>query len=73
MTGGRALAEMLQLHGVGPMFGMGGFQLLPFYEAVRASTDTPTVLDVVVTRDPARMLPGVDDRALKVEKGDRPV
>ena len=36
MTGGRALAEMLQLHGVGPMFGMGGFQLLPFYEAVRA-------------------------------------
>jgi acetolactate synthase-1/2/3 large subunit len=37
------------------------------------STDTPTVLDVVVTRDPARMLPGVDNRALKVEKGDRPV
>ncbi len=36
MTGGRALAEMLQAHGVGPMFGMGGFQLLPFYEAVRA-------------------------------------
>jgi acetolactate synthase-1/2/3 large subunit len=36
MTGGRALAEMLQLHGVGPMFGMGGFQLLPFYEAMRA-------------------------------------
>jgi len=31
------------------------------------------VLDVVVTRDPARMLPGVDNRALKVEKGDRPV
>src|SRR5271163_4711683 len=36
MTGGRALAEMLRLHEVGPMFGMGGFQLLPFYEAVRA-------------------------------------
>ncbi|MBI3514272.1 MAG: thiamine pyrophosphate-binding protein, partial [Proteobacteria bacterium] len=36
MSGGRALAEMLQLHGVGPMFGMGGFQLLPFYEAMRA-------------------------------------
>jgi acetolactate synthase-1/2/3 large subunit len=35
MTGGRALAEMLQLHRVGPMFGMGGFQLLPFYDAVR--------------------------------------
>src|SRR5476649_2228183 len=36
MNGGRALAEMLRLHQVGPMFGMGGFQLLPFYEAVRA-------------------------------------
>src|SRR5918997_4835171 len=36
MTGGRALAEALRAHGVGPMFGMGGFQLLPFYEGVRA-------------------------------------
>ncbi len=36
MSGGQALAEMLQLHQVGPMFGMGGFQLLPFYEACRA-------------------------------------
>jgi len=35
VTGGRALAEMLLLHGVGPMFGMGGFQLLPYYDAVR--------------------------------------
>jgi acetolactate synthase I/II/III large subunit len=36
ITGGEALARMLQAHQVGPMFGMGGFQLLPFYEAVRA-------------------------------------
>ncbi|MGH7684096.1 MAG: thiamine pyrophosphate-binding protein, partial [Vulcanimicrobiaceae bacterium] len=36
MTGGRALAEVLRLAGAGPMFGMAGFQLLPFYEAVRA-------------------------------------
>jgi acetolactate synthase-1/2/3 large subunit len=36
MTGGQALAEMLSLHEAGPMFGMGGFQLLPFYEACRA-------------------------------------
>jgi acetolactate synthase-1/2/3 large subunit len=36
MSGGRALAEMLRAHGAGPMFGMGGFQLLPFYDAVRA-------------------------------------
>ncbi|MEM7250997.1 MAG: thiamine pyrophosphate-binding protein [Pseudomonadota bacterium] len=34
MTGGRALAEMLKQHDVGPMYGMGGFQLLPFYHAV---------------------------------------
>jgi len=36
LNGGQALAEMLKLAGVGPMFGMGGFQLLPFYEAMRA-------------------------------------
>ena len=36
MTGGEALARMLLLHEAGPMFGMGGFQLLPFYEACRA-------------------------------------
>ncbi|MGD9844072.1 MAG: thiamine pyrophosphate-binding protein [Variibacter sp.] len=36
MNGGQALAEMLRLSEVGPMFGMGGFQLLPFYEAMRA-------------------------------------
>lgn len=35
MSGGEALARMLQAHKIGPMFGMGGFQLLPFYDAVR--------------------------------------
>ena len=34
MSGGRALAEMLRLADVGPMFGMGGFQLPPFYDAL---------------------------------------
>ncbi|MCO5066654.1 MAG: thiamine pyrophosphate-binding protein [Rhizobiaceae bacterium] len=34
---------------------------------------SPTVIDLVVTRDPSKMLPGVDNRTLKVEKGDRPV
>ena len=38
-----------------------------------ANTATPTIIDFVVTRDPARMLPAVDNRALKVAKGDRPV
>ena len=28
------MAEMLRLAGAGPMFGMGGFQLLPFYDAL---------------------------------------
>jgi acetolactate synthase-1/2/3 large subunit len=29
------------------------------------------VLDVVVTRDPAKMLPAADSRAVQVKKGDR--
>ena len=33
--GGELLAEMFRLHGVGPMFGMAGFQFLPFYDAVQ--------------------------------------
>ncbi len=35
MTGGRAVAEMFRAFQVGEIFGMGGFQLLPFYAAVR--------------------------------------
>ncbi|MCC5978623.1 MAG: thiamine pyrophosphate-binding protein [Salinarimonas sp.] len=35
MTGGEALARVLMAHGAGPMYGMGGFQLLPFYDAAR--------------------------------------
>ena len=35
MTGGEALARMIQAFHGGPMFGMGGFQLLPFYDAAR--------------------------------------
>jgi acetolactate synthase-1/2/3 large subunit len=31
----------------------------------------PTVLDVVVTRDPARMLPAVDNRTAEIKQGDR--
>jgi len=31
----------------------------------------PVVIDVVVTRDPARMLPAVDNRTVQVKKGDR--
>jgi acetolactate synthase-1/2/3 large subunit len=39
-------------------------------EAISGSAG-PVVVDVVVTRDPAHMLPGVDNRTVKVEKGDR--
>jgi len=39
--------------------------------AAYACKDRPTILDVVVTRDPAHMLPGVDSRAAKIKPGDR--
>jgi acetolactate synthase-1/2/3 large subunit len=35
VTGGEALARMFKAAGAGPMFGMGGFQALPFYDAAR--------------------------------------
>ncbi len=38
-----------------------------------ANTSTPTIIDAIVTRDPAKMLPAADNRTLKVQKGDRPV
>ena len=44
-----------------------------FARGAWATRGTPTVVDVVVTRDPAKMLPAVDNRTLTVEKGDRPV
>lgn len=31
----------------------------------------PTVIDVVVTRDPSKMLPGVDSRTVQIKPGDR--
>lgn len=43
------------------------------FERGLAHRASPTVIDVVVTRDPARMLPAADNRTLKVTKGDRPV
>jgi acetolactate synthase-1/2/3 large subunit len=38
-----------------------------------ATRDAPTVVDVVVTRDPGRMLPAADNRTFTVRPGDRPV
>ena len=34
LTGGEAVVEMLHLHGVDHAFGMGGFQPLPYYDAL---------------------------------------
>ena len=45
LTGGEAIADMLALHEVGPMFGMAGFQLLPFYDAVRRRGLTHTLIN----------------------------
>jgi len=43
----------------------------PALQAAMAEKGRPTVLDVVVTRDPAKMLPAVDNRTVQVKKGDR--
>jgi acetolactate synthase-1/2/3 large subunit len=37
------------------------------------NTSSPTIIDAIVTRDPAKMLPAADNRTLRVQKGDRPV
>ena len=37
-----------------------------------AAHDIPTIIDVIVTRDPAKMLPGIDSRTAPAQKGDRP-
>ena len=36
-----------------------------------AADGGPVVIDVVVTRDPAKMLPAVDNRTVVAKKGDR--
>ena len=46
-------------------------ELAPALAAAFAETGRPTVIDVMITRDPARMLPAVDNRTVKIKKGDR--
>ena len=45
LSGGEVLAEMFRRHSCGPMFGMAGFQLLPFYDAVRELGLTHTLIN----------------------------
>jgi len=35
------------------------------------SSEGPTIIDLLVTRDPAKMLPAADNRAVQMKKGDR--
>ena len=46
-------------------------ELAPAFRTGLAAKGGPVVIDVVVTRDPARMLPAVDNRAVVAKKGDR--
>ena len=45
--------------------------LAPAFARGLEATNVPVVIDVVVTRDPAKMLPAVDNRTMQVKKGDR--
>lgn len=46
-------------------------QLAGAFREALAGRDRPSVIDVIVTRDPAKMLPGVDNRTVQIKKGDR--
>jgi acetolactate synthase-1/2/3 large subunit len=80
MMGGRYqsadLSEM-DYAGVARAMGVTGIRvedpeaLGPALAAGMAETGRPTVLDVVVTRDPAQMLPAVDNRTVEIKQGDR--
>ncbi len=62
------VAEALGCHGVRVE---APDQLAPAFAAAFAKKDRPSLIDVMVTRDPARMLPAVDNRAVVLKKGDR--
>ncbi|MEK9706877.1 MAG: thiamine pyrophosphate-dependent enzyme, partial [Alphaproteobacteria bacterium] len=46
-------------------------QLADAYRTALANREGPTLIDVVVTRDAGKMLPGVDNRTAPIKKGDR--
>jgi len=79
--GGYESSDLLELDyaGIARAYGCRGIrveepgQLGPALAAALAENAVPVVLDVVVTRDPAQMLPAVDSRLLAVTPGDRPV
>jgi len=80
MMGGRYqsadLSEM-DYAAIARAMGVGGIRvedpeaLAPALQQGMAERDRPTVVDVVVTRDPGQMLPAVDNRTVQTKKGDR--
>ncbi len=58
---GESLVDRLRAHGY----------VLPDYDGGGLVNVASTVLDVLVTRDPARMLPAVDNRTAEIRQGDR--
>jgi hypothetical protein len=46
-------------------------ELGPAISEALGQRNLPSVLDVEITRDPARMLPGVDSRTVRLVPGDR--
>jgi acetolactate synthase-1/2/3 large subunit len=80
MMGGRyqsADLEEMDYAAVARTMGCGGIRvedpeaLASALQQGMAESDRPTVVDVVVTRDPAQMLPAVDNRTLQIKQGDR--
>ncbi|HEY1300756.1 MAG TPA: thiamine pyrophosphate-dependent enzyme, partial [Stellaceae bacterium] len=80
MMGGRyQSADLVEMDyaAIARTMGCGGIRvedpeaLAPALRQGMAETDRPTVIDVVVTRDPAQMLPAVDNRTLEIKRGDR--
>ena len=63
-----SVAEALGCHGVRVE---APDQLAPAFASAFEKKDRPSLIDVMVTRDPARMLPAVDNRAVVLKKGDR--
>jgi acetolactate synthase-1/2/3 large subunit len=68
--------EELDYAAIASAFGCNGIRVErpeEIAEAVRTGLGQPgpTIIDMIVTRDPAKMLPGVDSRTQKIRKGDR--
>ena len=77
--GGKAAADLTEMDyaAIARAMGVGSIrvedpeQLGPALAQGMAERDRPTVLDVIVTRDPGQMLPAVDNRTLEIKQGDR--